>query len=251
MYEGALERAKKFEEKYGGGYAGYIFPELAESEDERMLKNIISYLEMIKMGCVICTIDTSKEIAWLEKQKEQFKEEKVPEQCLKCNEYEIGYKAGYTHGCTAGYNKAMKEVEQKEQKPAEWSEKYIADIFEKVGLAKIVREQGNDALTNAVQSAMIELSKVENTEWSEEDKKLLDFWLDVIDRNDWRMDEDFCKASREFINRIKSLRPSWKPSKEQMRTLDIVISDYRHACTKGSDKKAEILKSLLEQLQNL
>lgn len=48
-----------------------------------------------------------------------------------------------------------------------------------------------------------------------------------------------------------SLKPSWEPGEEQMRTLDIVVSDYRHACTKGSDEKAEILKSLLEQLQKL
>lgn len=40
-----------------------------------------------------------------------------------------------------------------------WSEKYIADVFEKVGLAEIAREQGYDALTEAIQSAMIELSK--------------------------------------------------------------------------------------------
>lgn len=39
------------------------------------------------------------------------------------------------------------------------SEKYIADVFEKVGLAKIAREQSNDNLTNALQNAMIELSK--------------------------------------------------------------------------------------------
>ena len=43
----------------------------------------------------------------------------------------------------------------------------------------------------------------------------------------------------------------WKPSEEQIRTLDIVISDYRHACTEGSDKKAEILKPLLEQIRKL
>lgn len=62
-------------------------------------------------------------------------------------------------------------------------------------------------------------------EWSEEDNRLLDFWLDVIDRNDWRMDDDFCKASREFINRLKSLRPSWKPSREQMEALRDAIND--------------------------
>ena len=47
---------------------------------------------------------------------------------------------------------------QGEKKPF-WSEKFIADVFEKVGLAKIVREQGNNELTNAVQMAMIELEK--------------------------------------------------------------------------------------------
>ena len=63
---------------------------------------------------------------------------------------------------------------------AVWSEKYIADVFEKVGLAKIVREQGNDALTNAIQSAMIELSKVENTEWNEEDKTTMNDLISLL-----------------------------------------------------------------------
>lgn len=39
------------------------------------------------------------------------------------------------------------------------TEKKIAEIFEHVGLAKIVRELKNDVLTNVVQSAMIELAK--------------------------------------------------------------------------------------------
>ena len=42
-YDEALERAKKFEGKYGGGYAGYIFPELAESEDERIRRTLVEY----------------------------------------------------------------------------------------------------------------------------------------------------------------------------------------------------------------
>ncbi len=56
---------------------------------------------------------------------------------------------------------------------------------------------------------------------------------------------------RTVIKALRSLKPHWKPSEEEMRTLDIVISDYRHACTKDSDKKAEILKPLLEQLKKL
>ena len=53
----------------------------------------------------------------------------------------------------------------------------IADIFEKVGLAKIVREKGSDELTNAVQDAMIELSKSipqPKQQWSEEDEEMFD-----------------------------------------------------------------------------
>ena len=130
--------------------------------------------------------------------------------CLTCQEYEKGFKQGHLEGCTAGYNKAMKEMEQKEQKPVEWSE---------------------------------------------EDNRLLDFWLDVIDRNDWRMDEDFCKASREFINRLKSLRPQkkeelpkWKPSDEQMNVLRKYVSGEWKGLTFNED---EHLKSLYNDLKKL
>ena len=84
-----------------------------------------------------------------------------------------------------------------EQKPAEWSEKYIADVFEKVGLAKIVREQGNDGLTNALQATMIELSKVRTTEWNEEDKEMLGKVLECI-----RFAEDHYQLEEEGTNGI-------------------------------------------------
>lgn len=176
------------DEKIREGFVTLI-PELAESEDERVRKALIDGIRQIR-----CKNGVTQEqmLAWLEKQKEQ----KHPDGCFTCDEYKKGYEEGRRNGFTAGYNKAMKEVEQKEQKPvdeqfpplegldkikakyyddgfkngfdegvesvksAEQSEKCIADIFEKVGLAKIVREQGNDALINAIQSAMIELSKV-------------------------------------------------------------------------------------------
>lgn len=44
------------------------------------------------------------------------------------------------------------------QKPIEWNERYVAGIFEQVGLAKIVRELADDRLTNALQAAMIKLA---------------------------------------------------------------------------------------------
>lgn len=89
------------------------------------------------------------------------------------------------------------------QKPAEWSEKHIADIFEKVGLAKIVREQGNDKLTNALQDAMLELSKVGNTVWSEKDERNIRN-LESILYYDKKLPEEIRVELGDFL---KFLRP--------------------------------------------
>lgn len=68
-YDEALERAKSFQQKYGGDYAGYIFPELRESEDERIRKELINYILYKAKG-----VSEEQEHSWvvyLEKQKEQ------------------------------------------------------------------------------------------------------------------------------------------------------------------------------------
>lgn len=73
-YLDALERANSFQEKYGGDYAGYIFPELRESEDERIRKRLIEYFEGFRMGNVEVRWEgliVQEVLAWLEKQKEQ------------------------------------------------------------------------------------------------------------------------------------------------------------------------------------
>lgn len=79
-YKEALERARanyKADKEMGFlencDMLELIFPELKESYDERIRKKIIEHLEMIKEGSVICAIDTSEEIAWLENQKDASK----------------------------------------------------------------------------------------------------------------------------------------------------------------------------------
>ena len=69
-YNEALDRAKSFQEKYGGDYAGYIFPELSESEDERIRKEIMHHISLLENNRFMFA---SKEecLAYLEKQKEQ------------------------------------------------------------------------------------------------------------------------------------------------------------------------------------
>lgn len=84
-------------------------------------------------------------------------------------------------------------------KPVEWSEKHIAGIFEKVGLAKIVREQGNDELNNALQDAMLELSKVGNAEWSEVDEEMLLSAIEYV--------QTYPAHRQSVVNWLKSIRP--------------------------------------------
>lgn len=99
------------DEKIREGFVTLI-PELAESEDERVRKALIDGIRQIR-----CKNGVTQEqmLAWLEKQKEQ----KHPDGCFTCDEYKKGYEEGRRNGFTAGYNKAMKEVEQKEQKPVD------------------------------------------------------------------------------------------------------------------------------------
>jgi hypothetical protein len=140
-----------------------------------------------------------------------------------------------------------KVVIKKGEKPTEWSEKHIADVFEKVGLAKIVREQSNDALTIALQDAMIELSKVtlqpKPTAWSEEDEYCR-HQLIVFCENCMVQDA----GAKRCTHWLKSIRPrnTWKPSDAQMIALnDIIINGNL------SNANERILKGLQEQLKKL
>lgn len=120
-YKEALERAKSFQEKYGGDYAGYIFPELRESEDERIRKGLVKLLTVASEAYLVESTGIKKEsyLAWLEKQKELFESGRGLY-------YYDGEKTIYM-GCPATeenpYDFAMSQQEkQKEQKQSEWDE---------------------------------------------------------------------------------------------------------------------------------
>lgn len=63
-YDEAIERAKKL---YGNGITEEIFPELKESQDEKIRKNCIHFLELQKQHHA-ATFEIEECIAWLEKQ---------------------------------------------------------------------------------------------------------------------------------------------------------------------------------------
>lgn len=207
-YKEAFARAKgMYEGRDDAELAAYIFPELAESEDERIRRKMIEHFKS-KTKETWCNMPVKGIIAYLEKQKEQ---KPISQE---------------------DFDKAKHEALWGEQKPAEWSEKHIAGIFEKVGLAKIVREQGNDDLTNALQDAMLELSKVGNIEWSEEDEEMIERLI----RHTQKEFDELCNdryGHQEIIsdlkesclermnwleNRLKSLRPQPKQEKSDYIT---------------------------------
>ena len=87
----------------------YIFPDLKESEDERIISSIIDVLENNKKHYL-------KEIAWLEKQKEQKPAEWLEEELVKY----IGYPEENLDG-----KWKKKEVEDIARHFAEWGAEHL------------------------------------------------------------------------------------------------------------------------------
>lgn len=74
-YDKALEIARQYYEKDSmNAFLDTIFPELAESEDERIRKRLIEYFEGFRMGNAEVKwegLNVQEVLVWLEKQKEQ------------------------------------------------------------------------------------------------------------------------------------------------------------------------------------
>ena len=71
-YDKAIERAKKL---YSNGIAEEIFPELKESEDEKIKNAILNHLKKMWGNCQddVCGVHVEDAIDWLEKQRDKDK----------------------------------------------------------------------------------------------------------------------------------------------------------------------------------
>ena len=67
-YEQALERAKAYHNDYTKDIVEEIFPELKESEDERIRKAIIEFFELQDENTTYSFVKRNEILAWLEKQ---------------------------------------------------------------------------------------------------------------------------------------------------------------------------------------
>lgn len=191
-YDEALDRMKHVvivpkNEKALQALKETIFPELSESEDERIRKEIINFLRSPFVTENITDEKIAPWLAYLEKQKEQ-------EHICDSAQYEEGFKTGLEIGLR----------KQKEQKPV----------------------------------------------WSEEDEKMRNLaieWAETMSGQFRFVDMDSTDF-RKITTWLKSLRPSWKPSEEQMTMLRAIINDPNNA---GAESCHLAMKSLYEQLKKL
>ena len=220
-YDEALERAKYAlttdMDNSGHWAVNHIFPELAESEDEKIRKDIIDLLkELLELGGIAQDTWDRKEcekyIAWLEKQGELV------------SSLTIGLDNAHERidKLIQKNNKLISQLEEKqrEQKPT-WSEeekKKLDRIYYILGIAADEHAYSNtcrligDKEAVELQDFLHSIAKPEqNPAWSEEDESHIRYLIECL---------ECCKkgaaltmptsTSQEYINWLKSLRPQKK-----------------------------------------
>lgn len=219
-YEEALERAKEIHaEKRAQPFdvMTKIFPEIKESEDERIKKNIIATIHLYYGEPL--EEEAKEMIAWLEKQGEQKPADKVEPK------FKVGDKIRRKTPSFCDKDMQVARID---------NDYYVCNHIGKFSSEVVpFLEQSSYKLID------------QNPAWSEEDEyvfsKVLD-WMLIVNPTS----SIFEKLPKEqFIERFKSLkeRYTWKPSDEQMQFL------WKYAEQNNYD--GAVLTSLFHDLKKL
>lgn len=200
-----------------------LIPELAESEYERIRKEIVSVIQKHYPN----TPESYRWISWLEKQKERgpltkeeeytlhriieyLEDETCPSEWISLlhNIYCLPYEK--QKECHEEPKIAFGDWGDKEKKEA------IITCLKYMRFIKKITNQEYDDLMNWLDSNLV------SKEWSEEDEVYLQdaLWC-VKQAAKVAKDENDMGACWSAENWLKSLRPSWKPSEEQMNALQV------------------------------
>lgn len=251
-----------------------LIPELAESEDERMIRKIESFLSAY--GADYFPNGDLREIeVWLEKQKEpkhdatDAKSERVIKAARSVlNNWLDGTDCPDVSGDFAELEYAIREYDgeekQKEQKPETLTEvakeytireDYTSAYYEQKGYSRGYADGKKDAEQKPVS---ISCGHENDAEWSEWDADILNCCISSIEeakenRYAYKETDGDTSYDREiaFLKSLRpvskeSLQPHWKPSEEQMEALKRAsTNEYLPA------KQFDILVSLYEQLKKL
>ena len=207
-YKEALGRAKSFQEKFGGDYAGYIFPELKESEDERIRKTLVKLISDIDGGYPFEKYGILKKdaLAYLEKQKDLPTDEEM--KATLRMEYEKGRADAIA-----------------ETSPAEWS---VEDYKTKRNLMSLLTNlRVNGKITEETYQKYYPWLKSPRPQsnWkhlSEKDTFIRDRCYATI--RDSELSDEEKEWIFDFLKRCEP-QPHWKPSEEQMQALVVAIDE--------------------------
>ena len=228
----------------------FILPDLKESEDERIRKQCIKLLKdaySTKHEALEC-------IAYLERQKEP----EVDESTRRMNE---NWMKRYFHEPVMTEEMLEGKLEQKPSEKQDYSG--LTDFERAIHRGFLCAGVENVPVTIIKETAQDCLAHIKPAEWSEEDEEMIERLIrhtqkefDELCNDRYGHQEiisDLKESCRERMNwlenRLKSLRPSWKPSEEQMKALKEVIPGLLYPL----DTKPPVnhLKELYEQLKKL
>ena len=183
--------------------AEHYFPELKESEDERIRKEIIEYLTITREKDLVARPERQRWITYLEKQKDQ--DVKViswrePDDCADIPE---------GHYVVIAY------------KPGVFGLGYIGNG--KVVCAPGQKPSGILYIPNADESIIVESKEHKPAEWSEEDKKALNRAINIC-RNDFGEYSETAKFLKSLPKRF-NLQPQQQWSEEDERIKDNLLSE--------------------------
>lgn len=198
-----------------------LIPELTESEDERIRKELIEAFEVYDIESSWNLIPVKHILAWLEKQKEQEpswseEDEKRVKQLIYDTEF-----------IKAHYEKIKEKLGER------FNNDLIRDCDEQIAWLK--------SLSSNLKKKNEDVAKLCSNEWSEEDELMILTIIQTLETLGGR------GTTGMQIDWLKSLRPSWKPSEEQMKVLLVAIGDEKE---RGSDV-VKPLRSLYYDLKKL
>ena len=213
-----------------------LFPELAESEDEKVKNKLINLIKMSNEagGFALHKWEADEMLAWIDKQGEQKPADSY------CHENCKGFQE--TGKCFAdGECKAKKEAEQELTDLNEFINE-LSKQFPDISFAKLSRI--------VVRVAKWAKSNQPKQEWSEEDEEMLNSTISFVEHSAFTT---IGKGKNNVIAWLKSLRPQnhWKPSDEQIKVCKEVYADILSAKGFNLGTVNSELNRLEEELKKL
>ena len=219
--------------------------------------------------------DNPPVVMWIDIPSEKQKEQKPINQCntheptldeaRKWNEaYEKGYSLGYENGrneqkpaewaelqsefrnINEAFEDGKKEVVGNPEKyglckPAEWGEEdevYLQDALWCVNqAAKVAREENDMGACWSAERWLKSLRPVKQ-KWSKEDEMYLSQAIETLEHENYSI----------LADKLKSLRPSWKPTEDEERLINTSISFLKDFADKGYENAFECIDWLKSKL---